>query len=125
MGRVVIDCFGVHAAHDCNSIGNARGNLWKDFADILSALAHAIEGMLRCKTLERLPLQLCDLLTAGKAFRHRLAVQLGKLLLIIKRVQMGHAAGHVEPDHALGFRRHVIGLDDAGPDRWGGICCPC
>ena len=44
---------------------------------------------------------------------HRLAVQLGQSRLVVERLQMGHAAGHAQPDHAFGFRGKMQRIDDA------------
>ena len=60
-------------------------------------------------------LELGDRLALGERLRHRLAVHLGQLRLVVERLQVRRPAGHVQVDDALGLRREVERVDDALP----------
>ena len=117
VGRIVVDRLGVEALYDRDPVGDPGGDLREDRADLLAALPHLVKGMLRTEALERLTLELGDLLPLREALRHRLAIHGGKLRLVVERVEVGHAAGHVEPDHPLRFRRHMVGPNHPRPAR--------
>jgi hypothetical protein len=68
--------------------------------------------MLRRKTIQFLTLQLRNLLTLGNRFGHRLTMHLCQLGLMVKRLQMRHPSGHVQPDNPLGPRRMMQRLED-------------
>ena len=125
VGWVVVDRLCVHAAHDRDPIGYASGYLWENSADFLTTLTKPLEGVLGRKTLERLALQLRDLLSLGKALWHWLAIEFGQPGLVVKRVKVRHATGHIKPDHSLGFGGHMKGLDGARPDSWVQSCGRC
>src|SRR6516165_8315552 len=79
----------------------------KDGAEFLTRLAVLLKLMLWTEAIELCPLKLCDGLPLGKRLRHRLAVHLGQFRLVIKRLEMRHAAGHVQPDDATYFGRYL------------------
>ena len=115
VGGIVVDRLGVEALHNRDPVGDPRGDLREDLADLLPALSHLVEGMLGSEALQRLPLELGDLLPLGEALRHRLAIHGGELRLVVEGVEVGHASGHVEPDHPLRPRRHMVGPDHPRP----------
>jgi hypothetical protein len=73
--------------------------------------------MLRRKAIELLTLKLSDLLSLRNRLRHCLAMHLSQLGLVIKRLQVGHSTGHVQPNDPLGFRRMVQWLQDPARSR--------
>ncbi len=81
---------------------------WPDFPQRL-------ELVLRAEAVQLLTLELGDLLAAGDRLGHGLAVEPGQLGLRIERLQVAHAAGHVEPDDPLGLGRAVQGMEDPPP----------
>ena len=115
VGRIVVDRLGVEALYDRDPVGDPGGDLREDRADLLAALPHLVKGMLRTEALERLPLELGDLLPLREALRHRLAIHGGELRLVVEGVEVGHTAGHVEPDHPLRPRRHMVRPDHPRP----------
>ncbi len=58
--------------------------------------------MLGTHAVERLALELGELLTLGEGLGHRLAVQLTELGLEVEGFQMGRSTRHAEEDDALG-----------------------
>src|SRR6266568_3355879 len=71
--------------------------------------------MLRREAAKLSPLKLGDGLPARVRLRHRLPVQLREPRLVIETLQMRRPARHVEPDDALGPRRHMGSANDAVP----------
>ena len=71
--------------------------------------------MLRAEANQLLPLQLGDLLALGQALRHRLAVHLRQLRLVVERLQMRRPARHGQPDDALCFWRKMRRIHYSGP----------
>jgi hypothetical protein len=71
--------------------------------------------MLRPETEELLPLQLRNLLSGGKRFRHWLPVHLGKLWFVIKSLQVRRTPCHREPNHSPDFWRHMGLFHDTAP----------
>ena len=67
-------------------------DLRKQFAHLLAGLAVLLKLVLRPEAGQRLPAKLRDLLPLGEGFRHRLAMHLGELRLVIERLQMGRPA---------------------------------
>ena len=59
--------------------------------------------MLRSKAVQFRTLQLRNLLPLGHRFRHWLTIEIDQFGLVVKRVQVTHAAGHVQPYHAFGL----------------------
>ena len=70
-------------------------------------LPNFLKLALRAEAVQLLPLELRDLLALGDALRHRLAVHLGELRLVVERLQVRRPAGHRQPDDALRLRREV------------------
>ena len=64
------------------------------------------------RTSEAASSQLRNLLTLGDRFGHRLTMHLGQLGLVVKRLQMRHPTGHVQPYNPLGPRRMMQRLED-------------
>ena len=74
--------------------------------DLLARLARSAgTGAAGRSSLQLLALELRDRLALGERLRHRLAVHLGELRLVVERLQVRRAAGHVEVDDALRPRR--------------------
>ena len=115
VGGIVVDRLGVEALHNRDPVGDPRRDLRKDRADLLAAVSRALERVLGSEALQRLPLELGDLLPLGEALRHRLAIHGGELRLVVEGVEVGHTAGHVEPDHPLRPRRHMVRPDHPRP----------
>ncbi len=83
----MIDRIGGHGANKTDVVHHGA-NLRKQLADLGAGLAKLFELSLWSETLERLALQLSQLLPLGHAFRHRLAVAFAKLWFVIKGLQM-------------------------------------
>lgn len=77
----------------------------EQLADFRAVGAEFLERMLRPEADERFALKLRELLAFGEAFGHRLVVHLGQLGFGIKSFKLRRAAGHGEPDDALGALR--------------------
>ena len=71
--------------------------------------------MLGAKTLELLALELGDLLALGKRFRHGLTMEFGERWLVVEGFEVGHTAGHVQPDDPFGLGFEMQGIDCALP----------
>ena len=71
--------------------------------------------MLGPETVQLLALQLGDRLALGEGLRHRLAVHLAELRLVIKRLEVRRASGHIEMNHPLGPALEVQRRHDALP----------
>ena len=102
--RVVIDLLGPHRADDADVVGDAA-DVREQLADLLAGLAELLEAVLRAEADQLLALQLRDLLALGERLRHRLAVHLGELGLVVEGFEVRRAAGLVEEDDALGLGR--------------------
>src|SRR5207248_1830333 len=86
-----------------------------ELGEVLARLAVALERVLRPEAVELLALQLRDLLALRERLRHRLAVHLRQLRLVVERFQVRRTAGHVELDDALDLLRVGEGMDDSCP----------
>ena len=64
-------------------------------------LPNFLNWMLRPEAVELGALKLGDRLALGERLGHRLAVHLGQLGLVVERLQVRRAAGHVEIDDAF------------------------
>ena len=82
-------------------------------------LPNCLNFVLRSEADELAALELGDLLALGQALRHRLAVHLRQLRLVVERFQVRRAAGHRQPDDALRPGRMVERVDDAVRGRGG------
>ena len=89
--------------------------MFEDGADLLSRLAEAFEGELRRHALESLVLQLGDWLALRKSCRHRLAVKLSQLRLVVEGFEMRWSARHVEEDDLLRFGGKMQWLEERRP----------
>ena len=87
MRRVVVDRLGLQRLDDAQFVGH-RVQVREDFADLLAALAVLAKGVLRREAIELLTLKLRDRLTLGERLRHRLAVHLGELRLVVQCLQV-------------------------------------
>jgi hypothetical protein len=112
MRWIVVDRIGVKRSNHAQIVGALRGQLRPNLRDHLTALTPWLERMLRRKTIQLLSLQLRNLLTLGDRFGHRLTMHLGQLGLVVKRLQMRHPTGHVQPYNPLGPRRMMQRLED-------------
>ena len=112
--RVVVDGLGGHGADDAQLVGDGAG-LLEQLAHLLAVLPELLEAKLRPVAVQLGTLQLRDLLPLRERVRHRLAVHLRELRLVIPRLQVRRPARHREPDDALGLRREVQRVYDAGP----------
>jgi hypothetical protein len=101
--RIVVDRVGLQRSDDANVVRD-RADVRQYGGDFLPGLAPTLERELRGQALELLVLQLGDWLALGQRGRHRLAVHLGQLRLVIQRFQMRRAAGHAKEDDRLGPR---------------------
>ncbi len=104
--RIMVDLVRLHRSDDADVVGD-RTQMRKARADLLATLPEARKRELRRQAGELLPLQLRDRLAIRKGGGHWLSMQVGQLRLVIERLQMRRAAGHVEMDHALYARRVV------------------
>ena len=84
-------------------------------AQFLAALAAAAERMLGSQTDQLRALKLCDRHATRERLRHRLARHLGEVWLIVERLQVRRAAGHVEVDDPLDLGSVVERMNDAAP----------
>ena len=86
-------------------------------AFVLAGLAKLLKIMLRAEAgqIVSLALQLGNRLALGDAFRHRFAIHLAQLRLVIERLQMTRAAGHAQVDHPFHFRLVMWLSEDARP----------
>ena len=112
----MVDLFGVEGFDDADVIGDLA-DLRKDIADHLPAFSMTRKVVLGTEAFQlvRLALKLGNLLPLGDRLRHRLAVHLSKLRFVVERFEMRGTSGHVEPDHALAFRRDMNGQGIPGP----------
>ena len=86
---------------------------------LLPRFAELLEAVLRPEAHQLPALQLRDLLPLRERLRHRLAVHLGQLRLVVERLEVRGPARLIQEDDALGLRRWCSGLttprDTAGP----------
>ena len=78
-------------------------------------LPQRLKRMLRSEADQLRPLELGDRHALGERLGHRLAVHLGQRRLVVERLQVRRAAGHVEIDDPLDLGREVQRMDHAAP----------
>jgi hypothetical protein len=113
----MIDRIGMKRPNDTHVICASGCKLRPDLGDHLPTLPPRLKWMLRRKAIELLTLKLSDLLSLRNRLRHCLTMHLSQLGLVIKRLQVGHSTGHVQPNDPLGFRRMVQWLQDPARSR--------
>ena len=77
--------------------------------------AAALKRVLGSEADQLLPLELGDRHAAGERLGHRLAVHLGQGRLVVERLQVRRAAGHVQVDDPLDLGGEVQRVDRPGP----------
>ena len=112
----MIDGIGGQRTDNRNVIGHTP-DVREEIANVLAGLAKLLEIMLRAEAgqIVSLALQLGNRLALGDAFRHRFAIHLAQLRLVIERLQMTRAAGHAQVDHPFHFRLVMWHGEDARP----------
>src|SRR5207249_9326107 len=110
MRRIMIDLFGPHRPHDASLVDDAA-DVGEELAHRLARLAESLEAVRRPEAGELLALQLRDLLSLGQRLRHRLAVHLGELWLVVEGLEVRRPAGLIQEDHAPALRFDFEGVD--------------
>ena len=109
---IVVDRLGVKRADEGDVICDL-GDVREQFGDFRAGLAVPRELKLGPHAGELLPGELRDALPLGVAFRHRFAVQVDQLRLVVVEIQLRRRAGLEQINHPLGFRGEVRRVDDA------------
>ena len=112
--RVVVDRLGHHRADDADVVGD-RGQVREDRADLLAAGPQRWNGCWGAKQTSFWPWSWAIGMPLGERLGHRLAVHLGQVGLVVERLQVRRAAGHVQVDDPLGLGGEVERMDRAGP----------
>src|SRR5262249_35472595 len=73
VGGIMVDLLAVHRADEAQVVGNSS-HVREDLRYFLAGFPELLEGVLRRKTDQLLPLKLCQLLSLRERLRHRLAV---------------------------------------------------
>ena len=115
MGRVVIDLLGVSSTGRCRSrrrcpamCGNRSEISWPDWP----CLWNSQNGP---RAVERLVLELGELLPLGERLGERLAVELLEPRLVVEALELRRPARHAEVDHPPRLDREVRRVEHAPP----------